>query len=174
MKFLASVLVLASSVLALPDPSKASTSLAQRASDAQITDQYLFDITLPAFTTKRNAKDPASLDWTSDGCSKSPDNPFGFPFVPACHRHDFGYRNYKKQNRFTDDGKLSIDNNFKDDAKGACEALAEVYYSAVRAFGRSKQGKRDDDLIKEYEEKVALYNQAVAEAQAKGELWVIS
>jgi hypothetical protein len=52
-----------------------------------------------------------------------------------------------------------------------CEALAEVYYAAVRAFGGSTQGKRDDDLVKEYEEKVAVYNKLVAEAQESGELW---
>jgi hypothetical protein len=46
-----------------------------------------------------------------------------------------------------------------------------VYYAAVRAFGGSTQEKRDDDLVREYEEKVAIYNMLVAEAQEKGELW---
>lgn len=147
MKFLASVLVLASSVLALPDPSKASTSLARRASDTQITDQYLFDISLPAFTTKRNAKDPASLDWSSDGCSKSPDNPFGFPFIPACHRHDFGYRNYKAAGTF-DANKSRLDDAFYADLKRvcatysglkktSCDSTAWTYYQAVKVFGSS-------------------------------------
>jgi hypothetical protein len=27
-------------------------------------------------------------------------------------RHDFGYQNYRKQSRFTESGKLAIDNNF--------------------------------------------------------------
>src|SRR4051812_44289446 len=78
-----------------------------------ITDDYLFKFTLPTFSAKRNAKDPASLDWTTDGCTSPPDNPLGFPFTPACHRHDFGYRNYRKQNRFTESGRLRIDDNFK-------------------------------------------------------------
>ena len=56
-------------------------------------------------------------------------------------------------------------------AKGVCEALADVYYAAVRAFGGSTQGKRDDDLVKEYQDKVAIYNKLVAEAQAAGILW---
>lgn len=56
-------------------------------------------------------------------------------------------------------------------ARGVCEALADVYYAAVRAFGGSTQSKRDEDLVKVYEEKVAIYNQLVAEAQEKGELW---
>ncbi|KAK4139966.1 secretory phospholipase [Dichotomopilus funicola] len=173
MKFLPTILSLASCAAALPAASQAGVSLVGRQTANQITDQYLFDISLPAFTSRRNARDPPTLIWDSDGCSDSPDNPFGFPFVPACQRHDFGYRNYKAQNRFTDAGKLSIDNNFKDDAVGVCEALADVYYAAVRAFGGSTQGKRSEDLIKEYEEKVAIYNKAVEEAQAKGELWRI-
>jgi hypothetical protein len=180
MKFLTSILCLASSVLALPAPSETDTSLIQRQTASQITDQYLYSITLPTFTARRNARDPATLIWDSDGCSSSPDNPFGFPFVPACHRHDFGYRNYKAQNRFTDAGKLNVDNNFKKDlyfqcssvsVKGVCEALADVYYAAVRAFGGSTQEKRDEDLVREYEEKVAIYDKLVAEAQASGELW---
>jgi len=85
----------------------------QTAALVATTDNYLFTLTLPAFTTKRNAKDPATLDWTTDGCTSSPDNPLGFPFVPACHRHDFGYHNYRKQNRFTAGGRLRIDDNFK-------------------------------------------------------------
>ncbi|KAK4035180.1 prokaryotic phospholipase A2-domain-containing protein [Parachaetomium inaequale] len=180
MKFLTSILCLASSALALPAPSETDASLIQRQTASEITDQYLYSITLPTFTARRNARDPATLIWDSDGCSSSPDNPFGFPFVPACHRHDFGYRNYKAQNRFTDAGKLKVDNNFKKDlyyqcssvsAKGVCEALADVYYAAVRAFGGSTQEKRDDDLVREYEEKVAIYKKLVAEAQASGELW---
>jgi hypothetical protein len=109
MKFIASILCLASAVLALP----ADASLVERQSASQITDQYLYSITLPAFTGRRNARDPPTLIWDSDGCSSSPDNPFGFPFTPACHRHDFGYRNYKAQNRFTSAGKAKVDSNFK-------------------------------------------------------------
>ena len=100
--------------LALPtsgETSAATVTVRQTAST--ITDQLLFQSTLPQFTAKRNARDPPTLDWASDGCSSSPDNPFGFPFVPACHRHDFGYRNYKVQARFTDANRLKIDDNFK-------------------------------------------------------------
>jgi len=78
-----------------------------------VTDQLLFSISLPAFTTRRDAKDPKFLDWSSDDCTSSPDNPLGFEFQPACQRHDFGYRNYRNQNRFTKANKLTIDNNFK-------------------------------------------------------------
>lgn len=130
----------------------------------------------------------------------------GFPFDPACQRHDFGYRNYKAQNRFTDSGKLSIDNNFKDEyarpsnlpslvyiiavlltytslydqcagesAQGACESLADVYYAAVRAFGREaaegvEATSASEEDVKEYNARVTVYKYKVAEAQGKGEL----
>lgn len=113
MKLVATLFSLAPAVLGLPAAGEPVGSLGTRQTAIQITDQYLFSITLPAFTARRNARDPPSLIWDSDGCSSSPDNPFGFPFTPACHRHDFGYRNYKSQQRFTAAGKLKIDNNFK-------------------------------------------------------------
>lgn len=111
MKLATLFFTLAPAALALPASKESPT---RRQSDlVAITDQLLFNTTLPDFITHRNAQDPSTLDWTSDGCTDSPDNPFGFPYVPACNRHDFGYQNYRLQNRFTDSGKLNIDNNFK-------------------------------------------------------------
>ncbi|KAK5651777.1 hypothetical protein OQA88_11644 [Cercophora sp. LCS_1] len=184
MKFTTLFLSLAGSAFALPTEG-ASSGLHTRQTATTVTDQLLFSVTLPTFTQRRNAKNPSTLNWESDGCTSSPDNPFGFPFVPACHRHDFGYHNYRAQSRFTQSNRLKIDDNFKKDlyyqcngvtAAGVCRGLADVYYAAVRAFGGSDAtpGKRSqDDLVKEYEEKVAIYNELVAEAQAKGELWVV-
>lgn len=110
----------------------------------QVTDQYLFTSSLNGFQTTRAQQPYANqLDWGSDGCSSSPDNPFGFNFVKACYRHDFGYRNYKRQSRFNETTRLSIDNNFKDDlyeicnGNWACNRTADVYYAAVRQFGNS-------------------------------------
>ncbi len=110
----------------------------------QVTDQYLYTTSLNGFQTVRAQQPYASqLDWSSDGCSNSPDNPLGWNFVKACHRHDFGYRNYKRQARFTESTRLSIDNNFKDDlyeicnGNWACNRTADVYYAAVRQFGNS-------------------------------------
>lgn len=108
MKFTA-VLAFASGVTALPG----AQSLTSRQDLTAVTDQYLFSISLPDFSAKRAAQDPATLIWTSDGCTSSPDNPLGFPFVPACNRHDFGYHNYRAQSRFTESGKLRIDDNFR-------------------------------------------------------------
>ncbi|KAI3390577.1 hypothetical protein diail_9188 [Diaporthe ilicicola] len=150
-----------------------------------ITDTYLFNISLPQFLTYRDAKDPPTLDWTSDGCSDAPDNPLGFNFKPACYRHDFGYNNYREQGRFTKTAKAAIDSNFLKDLKYQCEsetlelicdALANVYYTAVKLFGGQDATKRGDsqdvdaDALAEYEESVAVYNQLVAEAKADGRI----
>jgi hypothetical protein len=106
MKF-ASLFVLATGALALP-----ATDLPKRQSDVAVTDNLSFTVSLPTFTARRNARNPPQLDWTSDGCTTSPDNPFGYPFVPACHRHDFGYHNFRAQSRFTTSNKLRIDQKF--------------------------------------------------------------
>ena len=81
-----------------------------------------------------------------------------FDFHDSCLRHDFGYRNYKAQSRFTDANKDRIDDNFKSDlfnecakeddmgilaekdvSKEVCEATATVYYAAVSAFGNKER-----------------------------------
>ena len=108
----------------------------------QVTDQYIFSTGLTPFQTIRAQRPHADqLNWTSDGCSSSPDNPFGFNFGKACYRHDFGYRNYKKQSRFNETTRLSLDRRFRTDmyevcaGNWACRRVADIYYAAVREFG---------------------------------------
>lgn len=129
--------------LALPAPSQLST----RETDEEATDRLLFDSTIDEFQTARDATDPSSLDWTSDGCSSSPDNP-GYDFLPSCYRHDFGYRNYKDQDRFTDENKDKIDSNFKsdmynqcatEDNEDNCQDIADIYYWAVSHIGSKRE-----------------------------------
>ncbi|GAA3547986.1 phospholipase [Streptomyces chartreusis] len=85
------------------------------------------------------------FDWSTDYCSSSPDNPFGFPFSTSCARHDFGYRNYKAIGAF-DANKSRLDSAFYEDlkrvcanysgaSKTACNSTAWTYYQAVKAFG---------------------------------------
>jgi hypothetical protein len=85
------------------------------------------------------------FDWSTDYCSSSPDNPFGFPFELSCARHDFGYRNHKALGIF-DANKSRLDSAFYEDLKrvcdgysgateSACDSLAWTYYQAVVAFG---------------------------------------
>lgn len=82
------------------------------------------------------------FDWSTDYCSKSPDNPFGFPFETSCARHDFGYRNYKKAGTFAAN-KPRLDSALYEDLKrvcakysgakkSSCNALAWTYYEAVK------------------------------------------
>ncbi|MEU8826189.1 phospholipase [Streptomyces sp. NPDC048636] len=85
------------------------------------------------------------FDWSTDYCSSSPDNPFGFPFQTACARHDFGYRNHKAMGIF-DANKARIDsafyedlkrvcNNYDGGTKTACDSTAWTYYQAVKILG---------------------------------------
>ncbi|KND91867.1 hypothetical protein TOPH_03264 [Tolypocladium ophioglossoides CBS 100239] len=181
MKFSLVLLALASTAVAVPTTDGSSL---KRQSPESIVDQLMFGISLPQFTARRNKKDPPNLDWSSDGCTSSPDNPFGFPYLPACQRHDFGYQNFRIQKRFTKAAKAKIDTNFKNDlyfqcgqvsAKKACEALADVYYAAVRRFGGGDATKREtqEELNKAYDEAVVAYNAAVKEAQEEGLLPVL-
>lgn len=120
-----------------------------------ITDEYLFTLSLPRFVDVRADRPHADqLDWSSDSCSWSPDKPFGFEFGSGCDRHDFGYRNYKRQQRFTEEHRHAIDDNFKadmysscgpDPAHGelVCKATANLYYFAVREFGATSTSTAD-------------------------------
>lgn len=116
------------------------------------TDTLLLHTSMDAFQAAKAAKSPAYLVWTDDGCSKSPDKPDGYNFLPSCQRHDFGYRNYKKQARLTEPNRKVIDDNLKTDLyheckryhglsswKGVeCRRIADIYHAAVRKFGNSK------------------------------------
>ncbi|KAI9873704.1 MAG: hypothetical protein M1830_010703 [Pleopsidium flavum] len=117
-----------------------------------IADTLLFHTSMSAFLAAKAALNPSYLVWTDDGCSKSPDRPEGFNFLDSCKRHDFGYRNYKVEGRFTEANRALIDKNLKNDLyhecdtysgwqsyKGVeCRRIADVYYEAVRAFGNSQ------------------------------------
>lgn len=85
------------------------------------------------------------FDWSTDYCSSSPDNPFGFPFATSCARHDFGYRNYKAAGTFSTN-KSRLDSAFYEDlkrvclnysgaTKTSCDGTAWTYYQAVKVFG---------------------------------------
>ncbi|MEU5868098.1 MULTISPECIES: phospholipase [unclassified Nonomuraea] len=85
------------------------------------------------------------FDWSTDGCTNSPDQPLGFDFSIACRRHDFGYRNYQAVGDFRAN-KEHVDKAFLFDLRQvcagytifrqpSCNALAKLYYQAVRQFG---------------------------------------
>lgn len=85
---------------------------------------------------------PYGFDWSTDHCTGSPDNPFGFPFRLACARHDFGYRNHRAAGLF-EAAKPRLDEAFHADLRrvcarysgarrGSCDSTAWLYYQAVR------------------------------------------
>jgi hypothetical protein len=105
--------------------------------------------------TNRSPWADYGFDWSTDYCSTSPDNPLGFNFRLPCHRHDFGYRNYKAMSAFSAN-KARLDNAFYADLKRvcatyaaalrpACYSLAWTYYKAVHVFG-SLTAVRQADL----------------------------
>ncbi|KAF1958434.1 hypothetical protein CC80DRAFT_360700, partial [Byssothecium circinans] len=119
-----------------------------RETPVETTDRLLFSSTMAQFQKAAAARDPNTLDWTNDGCSSSPDNPLGFNFNKSCTRHDFGYRNYKAQTRFSEANKQRIDIKFKEDMyqqcrsewwRDLCERFADTYYAAVHVFGDKKR-----------------------------------
>lgn len=88
-----------------------------------------------------------AFDWSTDLCSASPDQPLGFDFRLSCHRHDFGYRNYKSVGDFPAN-KTRVDDAFYADlrrkcatynrfVRPACYSLAWTYFQAVRTFGNT-------------------------------------
>ncbi|KAI9786323.1 MAG: hypothetical protein M1816_008064 [Peltula sp. TS41687] len=123
-----------------------------------ITDALLFNLTLSDFLSHKASQSPPDLQWDDNGCSHAPDHPSGFNFLDACKRHDFGYRNYRNQRRFSERNRRRIDENLRsdlyrecaseardeeDDDEGethrarvwACRRLADVYVGVVRALG---------------------------------------
>ncbi len=122
------------------------------------TDRLLFRTTMSAFTGSAY-RYPSQLDWSTDGCSvplisePQRSQPHGADFRNACWRHDFGYRNYKKQGRFTEDNRALIDANFLKDMSAVCNAFtgdqalrksnclndAVTYHRVVRVCGGSPQ-----------------------------------
>ena len=119
MKFstIAGTLSLASGILAAPAPAPAPAGELDARQTAgnkvQWTDYNMWSVDLPLFLYNRGVKYPSSaLDWSSDGCTGVANYPYNWPFVNAGYRHDFGYRNYKAQGRYTAANKLRIDNKF--------------------------------------------------------------
>ncbi|CAI6085176.1 unnamed protein product [Clonostachys chloroleuca] len=139
---LSTVFAFAAGALAMPT-SYSSEPL--KNNETALVDCYIFNLTLPEFLAKREAKDPPSLNWTSDGCTTAPANPFNFDFTPGCQRHDFGYANYRKQGRFNIRGKKRVDEQLLVDlrnqckkvshvwSKLGCEGLAEAYFFFYRS-----------------------------------------
>ncbi|MES4902385.1 MULTISPECIES: phospholipase [unclassified Streptomyces] len=142
---LAATAVAAAATVALSGPAHAAPAdKPQVLSSWTQTSASSYNIWLAA-RNNQGAWSAYQFDWSTDYCSKSPDNPFGFPFKTACARHDFGYRNYKAIGTFSAN-KARLDSAFYEDlkrvcngysgaSKTACNSTAWTYYQAVKALG---------------------------------------
>lgn len=116
-----------------------------------VAHSMMFRASLSTFVDVASSeKKDLRLDWSTDGCSAPIVGSTGrtFDFRTACHRHDFGYRNFK----VIDNGKWwtpamrqRIDTVFRQDmlrdcntrprtARKLCRAWATTFYRAVRAY----------------------------------------
>jgi Prokaryotic phospholipase A2 len=120
------------------------------------TDELLFRSSMMTFLQAKNEnRNGDQLDWSTDDCSNpligepSRSQPAGYDFRASCWRHDFGYRNYKRQGRFDETVRPSIDDNFHRDMYDVCSQytgwsgwrgivcrrIADAYYEVVRTCG---------------------------------------
>ncbi|MGA4875560.1 phospholipase [Streptomyces lydicamycinicus] len=140
-------LATAGEAAAVDAPSAAADATSVAAVSTRQKVLWLFGNTMSTFQKYRNAKTWGNvLDYSSDGCSWAPNKPSGFNFLPACQRHDFGYRNFKKQHMFNKRNKKIIDNKLAHDMysvcnkygaakRNTCKSIAGQYYVAVRGAG---------------------------------------
>ncbi|KAF8541335.1 prokaryotic phospholipase A2-domain-containing protein [Trichophaea hybrida] len=102
----------------------ATPTTIRRNTDKERTDYLLFSSPMREFQEARNKAleiGDTTLNFTSDGCTKVANKPLGFNFLPCCQRHDFGYRNYQHQGRFSYDAREKINENFKHDMDNVCD-----------------------------------------------------
>ncbi|KAF3920135.1 hypothetical protein AA313_de0202898 [Arthrobotrys entomopaga] len=149
----------------IPAPPSCNSSLPPQCE----TNNLIFTTPLSTFITSYRDKntDSPPLIYTSDGCSVpasvaslfhiNKDEPYGFQFLNSCYRHDFSYRNFQAQERWTEPNRKLLDERFHADlvaqcgsqfpktggVKGVeagvrrdfCKAVAGVYFSFVRMCG---------------------------------------
>jgi hypothetical protein len=149
-----------SAVAAGKAPMASKTERIKKLGQLTVKGQKSLDAWYAGLGQYRKGKNPYKFNWSTDGCSKAPEKiPGGYDFTFPCHRHDFGYRNYKSLvgvSKFRSQHKKRIDDVFLQDmkqvcgarfwadpltpagrkkAKAACLKTADKYYAAVRAVG---------------------------------------
>lgn len=120
-----------------------------RARNPQLVDEINHYMTLPMGRFLRaKAREPGPFDWSDNGCSGVSSTPGGFNFLPACKRHDFGYRNYGNGLKASplDSTRAFVDATFRQDLYDHCSrygpseaadcyTFANIYYAGVRIGG---------------------------------------
>lgn len=101
-------------------------------------------------------------NWCTDGCTGAPNywqdsrtlfSPGAKPKIdlrPACARHDFAYRNFKRYKSFTEENKLRADELLRSGIIELCagdvgctKAATEVYFQGVRPVDSPAAGTAD-------------------------------
>ncbi len=130
-------------LLALGAPTAAAAGQAPSVDAMAFTDRLVFSTPIEEFVAIRQLQvGPAAVDWSSDGCSvpvlHEPQRsmPHGFDFRAACERHDFGYRNEKRQGRFTEESRHRIDDVFRADMDAVCAPQSGWFGWRERLCGR--------------------------------------
>lgn len=128
--------------------------------DTQFSDvgDHVFALEIGHFGTRFHSGDfkltKCHHDWSTDDCSAPGigSSSVSFDFEHPCHRHDFGYRNYKRirdefaVDAWTADLKLAVDQRFHFDMQNhcfgrslvlrpACYTWAEIFYRVVFYLG---------------------------------------
>ncbi len=114
-----------------------------------VADSYM-RLSLADFVAVRSQR-PPPFEWSTDGCSGGVFGKLLPPaFLPACWRHDFGYRNYGSGLKLspTEDTRYFIDLGLLHDLQAICDSTyqgeqrnvcrndtAQIVYNFVRAFG---------------------------------------
>lgn len=147
------------SLLFVIGPLAASAHAAAYSTD-QITrlDTLVFRTSLDSFlrTAARPSVSDSSFDWSTDHCSAPLVGSTGrsFDFTPACTRHDFAYRNYKRADMagaqrgqwWNSRMRQRIDHQFHQDMldhcarrastdRPTCRLWAETFFRMVRIAG---------------------------------------
>lgn len=156
-----SVLLFLATVLVVPgvsvfSPTEASAATCKRPTAKVFLSKMnsLEDLPINEFMAVKSnkAKRTCWIDWSDDGCTKSPDSGKNFNFRKSCLRHDFAYRNSKRLEAwYRVDGwsyhnKAVADTGFKRDMTNHCFARnsweteacldkAWIYYKAVATVG---------------------------------------
>jgi len=124
---LAAILLTGAAGLLAPDPAGATTVRGA--------------VATPANSTRH--------PWPYDGCSAAPERGPGWDFHHACIHHDGCYRGHWQSRRGCDGwfrrdmrASCAVLHPWPGLRRWACEAVATVYYAAVRAFGAGAYSHR--------------------------------
>ena len=134
MKFLAAPLVICatlSQALTLP-----TSPLSTRDIDVkETTNKLMFYTTLDDFERAQRAAEPKELKWGTFGCLGSVFPVGREDFTRCCWRKDFGYNNFKEQQRFTDNARNCVLKQFELDMAGECEKKGTLAKLACKIVG---------------------------------------